>query len=246
LHHADEAAARELVAHATGAASGADENEEDEDEANIFADTGWFQLDATDLPSAEDLVALQKHVGNTNVLQAPPNWDPVVGPTEVQQHKLSKGDPEYDAVVDSFLSTLQNRTIDNIKVRRIQNLAMWQSYVVRRQTICYRETRHSSEAKNGTSSTTNGIDDAVQRKALDRFERCWLWHGTNVEVKDKILQQGFNRSFCGKNATMYGKGTPPIILCRAIWHSEIAQPLTSVATLSVLFVQRKHTRRLFR
>ena len=23
---------------------------------------------------------------------------------------------------------------------------------------------------------------------------------------EKIIQQGFNRSFCGKNATMYGKG----------------------------------------
>merc|ERR1712226_482762 len=28
----------------------------------------------------------------------------------------------------------------------------------------------------------------------------------NVEVMDKIMQQGFNRSFCGKNATVYGKG----------------------------------------
>ena len=72
---------------------------------------------------------------------------------------------------------------------------MWQSYVVKRQTICYRETGPS------------GInDEAVQQKALNRFERKWLFHGCNVEVVDKILQQGFNRSFCGKNATMYGKG----------------------------------------
>ena len=30
--------------------------------------------------------------------------------------------------------------------------------------------------------------------------------GTNVEVVQKLMQQGFNRSFCGKNATVYGKG----------------------------------------
>jgi len=209
LHHVDEAAARELVAHATGTYPG-DDGEDlvgDGDEANIFADTGWFQLDATDLPSAEDLASLQKRVGDTDVLQAPPNWDPVVDPTVVQQHKLAKGEPEYDAVVNSFMSTLQNRTIKTIKVSRIQNLAMWQSYVVRRQTICYRETHATSEkAKNGDGSGNTDVDDAAQREALARFERCWLWHGTNAEVKDKIVQQGFNRSFCGKNATMYGKG----------------------------------------
>lgn len=73
---------------------------------------------------------------------------------------------------------------------------MWQSYVVKRQTICYRE----NEMKDGNAS-----EDA-QRRAQQRAERRWLWHGTNVEVMEKIMQQGFNRSFCGKNATMYGKG----------------------------------------
>mmetsp|Transcript_547 Transcript_547/g.723 ORF Transcript_547/g.723 Transcript_547/m.723 type:complete len:170 (-) Transcript_547:45-554(-) len=75
-------------------------------------------------------------------------------------------------------------------------MAMWQSYVVKRQTICYREM----------SAKGSEMSEEVQKKALERFERAWLWHGSNVEVVDKILQQGFNRSFCGKNATMYGKG----------------------------------------
>ena len=33
-----------------------------------------------------------------------------------------------------------------------------------------------------------------------------MFHGCGPDVVDKILQQGFNRSFCGKNATFYGKG----------------------------------------
>ena len=79
------------------------------------------------------------------------------------------------------------------EVERIQNLSMYQSFVVKRQTILYRDT-------NGD------ISPDVQKTAQQRVERCWLWHGTNAEVMDKILQQGFNRSFCGKNATFYGKG----------------------------------------
>ena len=34
----------------------------------------------------------------------------------------------------------------------------------------------------------------------------WLFHGTDQETVPKITQQGFNRSFCGKNATAFGKG----------------------------------------
>ncbi|OEU13282.1 ADP-ribosylation [Fragilariopsis cylindrus CCMP1102] len=44
------------------------------------------------------------------------------------------------------------------------------------------------------------------QQALARFERSWLWHGTSEDSIEKIIQQGFNRSFCGKNATVYGKG----------------------------------------
>merc|ERR1712188_247182 len=65
--------------------------------------------------------------------------------------------------------------------------SMWQSYAVKRQTIISREK--------------NSKDVASQR-----CERKWLWHGTNAEVIPKIIQQGFNRSFCGRNATFYGKG----------------------------------------
>ena len=33
-----------------------------------------------------------------------------------------------------------------------------------------------------------------------------VFHGCPSDVVPKILQQGFNRSFCGANATLYGKG----------------------------------------
>merc|ERR1712146_866708 len=39
-----------------------------------------------------------------------------------------------------------------------------------------------------------------------RYERVWLFHGTAADTVPKITEMGFNRSFCGLNATMYGKG----------------------------------------
>ena len=201
LFHKDEAAARELVAHGIG-----DLISEDDD-SNIFTDTGWFQLDATVMPSAEDLELLRKNVGDAGALSKPSHWNDVIDPTVVQCHKLKKGSAEFNVVVGAFLSTLRNRKITHIKVERVQNLAMWQSYVVKRQTICYRETGLHGIGDEEKEEEKVDSFSMRRRKALERFERHWLWHGTNAEVKDKILQQGFNRSFCGRNATMYGKGT---------------------------------------
>lgn len=184
--------ARQLVMVATGSPDGVVN-----DKSSVFTDSGWFSLESTRVPTTEDLETLQLDLGGTGALGAPDHWDDIADPTIVQQHEVKKGDLEYDAVVKAFMSTLKypqfDKNVQVVKVERIQNLAMWQSYVVKRQTICYRET-------NGNT------DEDVQRKALERFEKSWLWHGSNYDVVDKILQQGFNRSFAGKNATAYGKG----------------------------------------
>ena len=167
-----------------------------DDEPNIFTDTGWFQLETTRVPTAEDLDALQKRVGDAGALSAPEHWDPVKDATIVQKHVLKTGSDEYTQVFKSFMSTLYTykKPITVLKITRIQNLAMWQTYVVKRQTICYRDLGDKID------------DESELKQAIHRFERSWLWHGTNFDVMDKILQQGFNRSFCGRNATMYGKG----------------------------------------
>lgn len=193
LHHQNEALARKLLAVAVAG------EDNPEDDTSMLTDTGWFPSGKTQPPTGEELAVLQKQVGDTGELAPPKHWEPLTDPTSVQLHKLRQGDPDRDAVVKSFLSTLvppQFRNVKIISVERVQNLAMWQSYVVKRQTICYREHFDSS----------SGPGSAAYQKALDRFERKWLWHGSNAEVMNKILQQGFNRSFCGKNATAYGKG----------------------------------------
>ena len=196
LHHANDVAARELAKAATSSLT-------DADDGNVFTDTGWFQLKATEIPTGEELKILQTKVGDTDVLEPPKEWEDVTDPTVVERFKIPKKSAEYKNIADAFMSTLQppsfHKKAKIVSVERVQNLAMWQSYVVKRQTICYRETGLKSSDDSANAA-------AVQKRALARFERSYLWHGTNAEVMDKILQQGFNRSFCGKNATMYGKG----------------------------------------
>ena len=82
-------------------------------------------------------------------------------------------------------------TLDRSKFRihsidRVQNISLWQSYAVKKAATCSRE------------------DDPD--KAARKYVRAWLFHGCPSDVVPKILQQGFNRSFCGKNATFFGKG----------------------------------------
>ncbi|KAG7355278.1 receptor family ligand binding protein [Nitzschia inconspicua] len=184
LFHADEEIVREFVKVAS-----ASNDTEKGNESDICADTGWFPHDwATRLPTADDLGGLQKNVSDTGELEAPSHWDPIKNPLIAQRHSLDPKSPEYHRVGSAFLSSLKSKKLKIHGIERIQNMGMWQSYVVKRQTICYRET------------------ELDRPQALQRFEKCWLWHGTNKEVYEKIIQQGFNRSFCGKNATLWGKG----------------------------------------
>jgi len=93
--------------------------------------------------------------------------------------------PEKDKVVEAFTLSLPPGKVSVVGVERIENVSLWQSYAVKRQTVFGREK---------------------DEKVREKFERAWLFHGTTAEIVPKITEQGFNRSFCGRNATMYGKG----------------------------------------
>lgn len=45
-----------------------------------------------------------------------------------------------------------------------------------------------------------------KRLKSQNIEVDMVFHGTCFDTAQKILKHGFNRSFCGKNATVYGKG----------------------------------------
>jgi len=102
--------------------------------------------------------------------------------TVAKQVPLPPG-PEFDQVCQAFMKTL-NSSIKVVDVQRIQNRSLWNQYATKGWEYISRE---------GPSSQA-------------RLERVWLFHGTDEDTVEKIVQQGFNRSFAGKNATVYGKG----------------------------------------
>ena len=151
--------------------------------------SGWFPLAHTDPPSSEQLAELQKALGGggADALATPKYWDDVKDPLVVEYFKLDPRSDEFQRAAGVFLleDDLRKRC-DILSIERVQNISLWQSYCVKKSATVAREA-----------------DPAA---ATRKYVRCWLFHGAPGDVVPKILQQGFNRSFCGKNATFFGKG----------------------------------------
>ncbi|XP_006765739.1 PREDICTED: poly [ADP-ribose] polymerase 14-like [Myotis davidii] len=93
--------------------------------------------------------------------------------------ELQPGQPEYSKVADAFNQTCSQFKIE--KIERIQNPSLWQHYQTKKKTM---------DDKNGH----------IQNEKL-------LFHGTDADSLPHVNQHGFNRSYAGKNAVAYGKGT---------------------------------------
>ena len=147
-------------------------------------ETGWFPLKCTELAATEHLEKLQAKLGEgaLQALEPPAGWKRVRDAMVAERFELAPGSQEFNVVSGLFLQTLHSST-QVISVQRIQNMAMWQSYAMQRQLMATRDQKDPREA-----------------------EKRWLFHGTSADTVPKIIQQGFNRGFAGKNATMYGKG----------------------------------------
>jgi hypothetical protein len=109
MYHADEAAARELVKLASKDAPNGDD-------ANILADTGWFQEEATAVPTKDQLLTLQRKVGGANALDTPEYWKKVDDPVVAERIPLKIDSSEAAAVISSFMSTLRPKH-KNVTVR---------------------------------------------------------------------------------------------------------------------------------
>ena len=130
--------------------------------------------------SPTQLLAQQMKVPNT--------WEPMKNKQKdtvqaAERFALRPG-PERDHVCQEFMKTLKNSSIQVIDVQRIQNRSLWKQYATKRLDIISRE---------GPSSQA-------------RYERVWLFHGTEEDTVEKIVQMGFDRNFAGKNMCKYGKG----------------------------------------
>uniref|UniRef100_A0A8C9UY58 Poly [ADP-ribose] polymerase n=1 Tax=Scleropages formosus TaxID=113540 RepID=A0A8C9UY58_SCLFO len=108
----------------------------------------------------------------------PSHWDPMNN-SETKQIELKTDSNEFQEVKDLFRATSSDFTVK--KIERIQNSSLWQNYQIKKR---------QTDEKNSHSNN--------ERR---------LFHGTSVDTIQKINAHGFNRSFHGKNADVYGNGT---------------------------------------
>ncbi|GCB72801.1 hypothetical protein scyTo_0002193 [Scyliorhinus torazame] len=110
----------------------------------------------------------------------PTNWTNMKN-EEVLIVTLQPSATEYKELAETFKKSCLPNIIDIVKIERIQNCKLWRSYSVHKE--------------------------AAERKNPGLNVEQVLYHGTTMDISKKVNKTGFNRSFCGRNATSYGKGT---------------------------------------
>ncbi|XP_071978646.1 protein mono-ADP-ribosyltransferase PARP15-like [Engystomops pustulosus] len=100
---------------------------------------------------------------------------------EYQEIILQETSEEYKEIKDKFFKTAATSDYEITEIKRIQNVPLWQSFTINKQT--------------------------VNRKNPGHVNIKHLYHGTKSGSISNISHDGFNRVYCGKNATAYGKGT---------------------------------------
>nr|XP_044999106.1 protein mono-ADP-ribosyltransferase PARP10 isoform X1 [Jaculus jaculus] len=95
---------------------------------------------------------------------------------------LAQSTEEFQEVVQAFYNTLDTShgRICIIRVERVLNPLLQQQYQLHRELM-------------------------VQRCEQRQAEQV-LYHGTSAAAVSDICAHGFNRSYCGRNGTLYGKG----------------------------------------
>ncbi|XP_061050236.1 protein mono-ADP-ribosyltransferase PARP14 isoform X2 [Eubalaena glacialis] len=93
--------------------------------------------------------------------------------------ELQPDNSEYKTVASKFNETCADFIIE--KIERIQNPELWKHYQTKKNNM---------DAKNG---------QLINEKLL--------FHGTDADSVTLVNGKGFNRSYAGKNATVFGKGT---------------------------------------
>lgn len=96
--------------------------------------------------------------------------------------KVDEESDEFQNVVKQFYETIQeyHSKIRIIQVEKLMNRLLYNQYKLKKASI-------------------------LKHATYPEIERT-LYHGTSESSVKEICVHGFNRSFCGKNATVYGQG----------------------------------------
>ncbi|XP_013923578.1 PREDICTED: poly [ADP-ribose] polymerase 10 [Thamnophis sirtalis] len=101
---------------------------------------------------------------------------------EVKLLPLAEHSEDFQRIVQGFYDTLAglHGKLWIVKLEKVMHPLLYQQYQLKKAAM----------------------EKACGHQAVERI----LYHGTTEESSHEICQHGFNRSFCGKNATHYGHG----------------------------------------
>ncbi|XP_027318118.3 protein mono-ADP-ribosyltransferase PARP14 isoform X2 [Anas platyrhynchos] len=115
---------------------------------------------------------------DAQAIELPSKWEDMQD-ERVKLVTLKPSCQEYMDVQTRFQRTCHNLVIE--KIERIQNPFLWQSYQIKKKSLCSKNKKEDNEKL--------------------------LFHGTAVSSLSTINYNGFNRGFAGLNAASIGKGT---------------------------------------
>ncbi|KAI4880408.1 hypothetical protein NFI96_019082 [Prochilodus magdalenae] len=128
----------------------------------------------------------------TAIIHPPPTWTKM-DKKDLEIIALLPNSEEYKKIEKAFLNSSKHKDVAPVQVKeihRIQSQSQWQRYSVLKQ--------------------------AVDKKYPKQTNESFLYHGTTKEISEKINKNGFNRSFCGRNAVVHGDGT---YFAKEAWYS---------------------------
>nr|XP_034328119.1 protein mono-ADP-ribosyltransferase PARP14 isoform X2 [Crassostrea gigas] len=130
------------------------------------------------LKAAVNNIQTECRGGGSTSVGLPSNWAHMTSDQTMVEVKLSPSDNEYKDVVARFTAT-SGGPVSISEIRRVQNPSLYQQYAAKRKEISTRNRKNPEQ---------------------------WLWHGTYPDTVKKIINNGFNRSYCGKHGTSCGAG----------------------------------------
>jgi len=116
---------------------------------------------------------------SADALAVPSTWTALKDPMVAELVPLRRADDAERAKAVAFFQQALHGRLPGVRivaVERVQNVSMWQSFAVKRQTIVAREVKAQD-------------DRLTDAEALQVVERAWLFHGTDEDTVPKIVQQ---------------------------------------------------------
>ncbi|CAG2197260.1 PARP10_14_15 [Mytilus edulis] len=115
--------------------------------------------------------------GKDTTFKIPDDWEIMDDKENCKVVILNPSTPEFQTLSKKFLASVGSQR----QIVENQNKTLYQQYVAKKKSI------------DSTNPTGHQNENS-------------LWHGFAKDAMDSINKFGFNRSYCGKNATAYGDG----------------------------------------